>query len=251
MGMFTNAAVVEEKKTPAKAKKKDVVQTEGLHYYGALCAVKKATEANIGVVGASIKSEMMGRFIEEGIRIKRKPESYKGEENGTTASLEFRCRGTNSPLSEEERALLDENEIKYDEQVAREETFIINPDYADLSDPKNAEMLAKVEEALSSIGLPANFIMRQQKLSKHVVTDETIEQVFSLTTTEVVTEGKKKVTKNVPDRARIAALVPMVAVLGIKPTLAADVDPFLVVDEILNPKPEAEEGEGETAQAAA
>jgi hypothetical protein len=215
MGMFANAKVVEAK--PAKAKKNDVtVHTPDLHLFAALKAVKDNVEAQISVVEAGIKSNMLANFVEAGMRFCKKPESYKGEENGSTGSLQFRSRSTASGLSDEECDLLEENNIPYSENVAREETFIINPAYANLSDEKNADMLAKVEEALSALGLPADFIMKQEKVSKRVVTDETINAVCSL-----------------KDEATVAALMPVVGVLGIRAKLAEGANPFEIVEEAL------------------
>jgi hypothetical protein len=235
MGMFANAAVVSDKK-PAKGKKKEeFVETKDLHLYAALCAVQKNVEAQISVIGSGIKGVMMSNFISEGIRKGCKPDSYKGAENGSTASLQFRCRSTTSGLSEEEVELLEEYNIPYSEAIARDETFIINPAYADLTVAENAAMLEKVEEALSALGLPADFIMKQEKDAKKIVTDETIEAVCKLT------------KKGKPDEASIAALMPVAGVLGIRATLAKGANPFKVVDDALGTPVELESAESAAA----
>jgi hypothetical protein len=218
MGMFANAKVIEAKK-PAKGKKDETfVPVKGLHVFAALQAVKKNVEAQIAVFEAGIKSTMLDRFIDEGMKFCKKPENFKGEENGSTASLQFRCRSSASGLSEEEIALLEEHNIPLEENVARDETFVINPAYADLSDEKNADMLAKVEEALSSLGLPADFILKQEKVSKVVATEKSINAVCSI-----------------KDKETVAALLPLVYTPAIRASLAEDANPFEVVEAALNP----------------
>jgi hypothetical protein len=214
MSMFSNAPVAEAKK-PAKAKAKtEYVPTPGLELFAALCAVEKNILAQKAVVRTDIDATAMERFIDEGMRRGVLPESYKGAEGKATGSIQLRCRSSASGLSEDEQALLEENNIPLDRNVQREETFIINPAYADLSDEQNAAMLQKVELALSKLGLPADFIQRQTAVEKVIATEESINAVFKL-----------------KDRATVEALVPLVTCQALRPTLSADANPFDIVEQ--------------------
>ena len=221
MGMFAKAPTATTKPA-SKAKAKDItVPTKDLHVFCALKAVATNVAAQIAVIESGIKSTMMAKFVEMGALRGSKPESYRGEEHGSTGSLQFKCRSSASGLTEEEQTLLNDEKIPFDENIVREDTFIINPAYADLSIEENAERLGKVEEALAVLGLPADFIQKQEKVSKHIVTDATIDAICSLK------------TKGKPDTAKIAALLPVVGVLSITPKLAEGANPFQIVEEAL------------------
>lgn len=216
MVSFANAPVAADKpKAKAKAKT-DYVETPGLELYASLCAVKKNVEAQISVVRTGIDEIAMERFIAEGIRTGSNPESYKGSEGQATASIQLRCRSSASGLSEEEQTILEENNIPLDRNVAREETFIIKPEYADLSNEENAERFAKIEKALEGLGLPADFFMRQTAVEKVIATDESINAVFKL-----------------KDADKVAALLPLVTCQAMRPSLNANANPFEIVEAAL------------------
>lgn len=216
MVSFANAPIAADKpKAKAKAST-DYVETPGLELYAALCAVKKNVEAQISVVRTGIDEVAMERFISEGMRKGANPESYKGSEGQATASIQLRCRSSASGLSEDEQTILEENNIPLDRNVQREETFIINPAYADLSDEKNAEMLQKVEKALSKLGLPEDFFQRQTAVEKVIATEESINTVFKL-----------------KDAQKVAALLPLVTCQAMRPSLNANANPFEIVEAAL------------------
>lgn len=217
-GMFASAKVIEAKPSKGKKKVEETVPMEGLELFASLNAVKKNVEAQIAVVEAGLKGNMMAMFVEEGMRKGSKPEAFKAAENTSTGSMQFKCRVSTSGLSEEEQELLAEYEIPTDENVARQECFIINPAYT-----CDMELLAKVEEALSGLGLPADFIQKQEKVAKTIVTDESINAVCKL-----------------KDKGAVAALMPVVSTLAIRATLGKGVNPFEVVEAALG-APEAAE----------
>lgn len=216
MSMFANAPVAADKPKSKAKKSTDFVETPGLELYAALCAVKKNVEAQISVVRTGIDDVAMERFVAEGMRKGANPESYKGSEGSATASIQLRCRSSASGLSEEEQEICEENNIPLDENVAREETFIFNPIYADLSDDDNAEMFRKVEAALEGLGLPADFIQRQTAVKKVVATEASIDAVFKL-----------------KDADKVAALLPLVTVQAMRPSLNANANPFEIVEAAL------------------
>jgi hypothetical protein len=222
MSMFANAKVIETKPTKGKKKVEDAVLMEGLELFASLNTVKKNVEAQIAVVEAGLKGTMMSVFIEEGMRKGSKPESFKAEENGSNGSMQFKCRVSTSGLSEEEQDLLAEYKIPTDENVARQECFIINPAYT-----TDMELLAKVEEALSGLGLPADFIQKQEKVAKVIVTEDSINAVCKL-----------------KDKGVVAALMPVVSTLAIRATLGKGVNPFEVVEAALGNPESEKQGHG-------
>lgn len=219
MGMFANAKSIGADKPKGKKKNVDAVQTEGLHLYAALKAVSKNVEAQIAVVETELKNEMMEHFIEEGMKIGRKPESYTGVEDGSEGSMQIRTRVSTSALSPEAIKLFKTHNIPTTENVAREEAFIINPAYTN-----DMDMLAKVEKALSKLNLPADFIQKQEKSYKTVVDDSSIDAIC-----------------NLKDEATVAALLPMATTLAIRAKLAPNADPFKVVDDAMAAAKEAAE----------
>lgn len=216
MNMFAKAQVIEAKPTKGKKKVEETVQMEGLELLASLNALKKNIEAQAAVVEANLKGKMMARFVEEGMRTGTKPEAFKASENGSTGSMQFKCRVSTSGLSDEEQELLAEYEIPTDKNIARQECFIINPAYT-----CDMEMLDKVSSALESLGLPADFFQKQEEVSKVIVTDESINAVCKL-----------------KDAGAVAALMPVVSTMAIRATLGKGVNPFEVVEAALG-EPEA------------
>lgn len=214
--MFANAPIAQDKK-PAKAKAKtDIVDTPKVELHAALVAVKKNVEAQIAVVETELKEGANERFVEIGMRMGSKPESYKAGENSTVSTMMLRCRSSASAVSLEEQEILKDNNIPLDTNCIREETFIIKPEYADLSVEANAEMLAKVTEALKDLGLPEDFFMRQTAIEKTIATEESINAVMKL-----------------KDKNTVAALLPLVSCTAIRPSLAAGANPFDIVEAAL------------------
>lgn len=242
MSLFAKAAVVTDKPKAKKAKEKTQIEVKDIELFAALKAAKDAVEAQLSVVEAGIKNVIFARGVDEGIRTGKKMDSFEGIEKGSSASLQLRCRSSASGLSEEEVEILAEHNIPLDENVQVEECFRINPAYSDLTDPANAELLDKVSQALETLGLPADFIQKQEKVFKTIATEDSIAAVCKI-------QHKAGKNKGKADEATIAALLPLVTVAAIRPKLAEGVNPFEIVDAALNPK-EEEEAEGETAVAA-
>lgn len=223
MNMFTSAPVLPAKS--ASKGKKDVLTKEvkGVELLAALRAVETNVKAQIAVAEAGVKSLMTEHFVDEGMRIKRRPENYKGTDNGSEASLQLKCMSSASAVSEDAQALLAEHEIPLEKAVSQHATFMINPAYADLSVERNADMLAKVSDALAALGLPVDFFLRQEEVSKQIATADSIDAVMAL--------------KNKSD---VAMLLPLVSCLAVKAVLAENANPFQIVDAALG-EPEIEQ----------
>jgi len=92
--------------------------------------------------------------------------------------------------------LLIERGIPYDTVEARAETFVINPAYAN-----DGALLGKIDKALKGVkGLPEDFILKQEGVTSHVVSDESILTMYA------------------KEQAR--ELVDTLCTLAVKPTLA-------------------------------
>lgn len=173
MGLFDTPSIVAPKaKTKAKAKAE--VAIEGLQELAMIDALQKALEGVRASIEGAVKGAALARFVEyireNGVR----PESFKGIEKGASASLELRRKGSNIPLSEGAVAMLNEYGIEPAKEVTTPRLFALNPQYAE-----NAELLAKVDAALSGI-VPADFIMLQEERSKRTVSEETLAQALKV-----------------------------------------------------------------------
>jgi hypothetical protein len=211
--MFATAQTLKSPKASAKKSDKAEIEITNFGLTAALKYTIQTLETVYATMDTQVKSQMTDLFVKQGCAKQAKPESFKGFENlarkdangksvtlAASGSCEFRKRSTASALSDEEVAILEANEITYGTDTKVAETFVINPEYAN-----DQEMLAKVEKALKGIkGLPQDFIMKQEGVSKRVVTDETVAQVF-----------KKPV-------AVAEKLLPLISTLAIKPTVATD-----------------------------
>lgn len=195
--MFANAKQVKTDKPAAKKDKKDQVNLPGLTDLASIDAVIKALTALKSTIDADIKSEAAVHFVKTGRALKKRPENFRGVDEGSSASIELRIRSTTSVLSEEEQALLAENGIGTRTVVSVVDTYVINPDYKD-----NAEILGLVESRLAGVeGIPEDFIQKQDGVSKVVVAEDALDKVFTLS----------------DEKAR--DLLSVVGVLAVKPKL--------------------------------
>lgn len=218
MDIFANAKTVAAK--PKGKKKADApqIEVEGIEGLAALKAVSKDIEAAMAVEAGKVDTAAFNHFVSEGMKIKRKPVNVKGVENGSEGSLQLRVRSSRSVLSQDEQKLLEDNDIPFDEIVDKEDTFIINPAYVN-----DAEMMGKVAEALAAVNLPADYILKQEKESRHVATEKSIDAVFAL-----------------EDEDDVRALLPLVITQASRVTLGEDADAFEIVEGIMADKEEAE-----------
>lgn len=209
MGLFAAAKPVA---APAKAKEKGknpIVEMSGIERHAALDAAIKSLTALRDAEAEQIKSAASAHFVEEGTKLKRTPSNFKGKEASATTSIELRKRSTASVLKPEEQTVLSENKIPFDREVQTAEAFLINPIYTN-----DMNLLAKVEEALSKVDLPEDFLMKQEEKTRAVVTDELLAAVFA---------------KSVEDAEM---LLPLVSVLALKPSITGNF--WTVLDEVMS-----------------
>lgn len=211
MSIFENA-----KKTPAKKKVSKSaapeVNVEGIERLAALEALKANLEAQIAIEKNNINEKAMTYFVDTGMATKTRPANFKGLENGSEASLQLKDRSSRSYLNDEMIAVLKDHKIPYDRNVSKEETYYINPEYITDSD-----MMKMVGENLELLNLPKDFILYQEEEFGNVATKDSVAAVFKLDDEDAVRE-----------------LLPIVTTQAIKATLSDDVDPFAIVDSIMN-----------------
>lgn len=222
MAMFKKAAPIVVAPKAGKKEKRQV-QIEGLQSYAQIDAAIKALEALKGSFEPAVKGAAFAAMLAE--CGSRSPESFTGVDGEATASMEFRKRGTNSALKDEEVALLQAHGITPHEEELCPELFAINPAYA-----ADSALLEKVEAALTGI-VPEDFIVQQAKKSKMVVTEENMDAVFAL---------RPKLTND----TEFTTLVKTVITQAVKPKLAkTDFDEIMAAVAKLCKKDESEVAE--------
>lgn len=194
MSVFANAKTLKPVAKPAaKKKEKEEVTLSGLEDLALIDALIK----NLGAVKASLESEVKQQarevFCQTISETGRKPESFRGVDGDASASVELRKRSTASVLRDEECEALEEAGVPYETVAVVEELYAFNPNLSQ-SD------LAKIDKALKSVkGLPEDIIVKQQAVSKRVVSDETLAAVCR--------------------HAKCPELLDLVTVLAIKPSV--------------------------------
>jgi hypothetical protein len=173
MSIFANAKAL---KAPAAAKGKKTeneVELPGLENYALVDALIKSLEGVKLTLASQLKSDAREHFLAEGTD--RRPENFKAVDGSAKASIVLGKRSTKSVLNEEEVELLTAAGVPVEIVDDVAETFVINPAYA-----KDSALLGKIEKALKKVpGLPVDFILAQEGKSRTVVSDKTVEAVFT------------------------------------------------------------------------
>jgi hypothetical protein len=197
--IFATATVAATKKSTVKGKKAEVAIT-GLEVYAALDAAYKTIEALKVSARENIDAQIRAYFVREGASLSAQPANFRGIDSDASASCELRKRSSRSVLNEQEVQILEEAGIPFEEIQDKPETYIINPAY--LAD---TELMAKVGEVIASVpGMPFDFIQKQEAKKSTVVIDESLVSLFH------------------KEAAEIEALLPLLTVTTVKPTLSAD-----------------------------
>jgi hypothetical protein len=204
--LFATAKTIDTPKTAAKKVDRSEVTIKGLQQYAELKALQGAIAAVIGTMESEIKEQAFDLFMEIAEKTHKAPASFNGVEGIATVNLQMRKRGTNSPLNEGELAILTDAGIKAHEETSVQELFAINPAYA-----TDSKLLARVSKALERI-VPEDFIVKQEKKAKMVVSNETLEAAFAAETVN-------------PDVVRV------VTTLALKPKLS-NVDIDTILDDV-------------------
>jgi hypothetical protein len=183
--MFASAKKVAlAPKTTAKGKPtKPVDLIEGWEELCALDVVSKALAGLVTVKKLSLEEgPITDLLVTRGLATGRKPESLSPVEGEGKGSAYIAKRSTKSPLSEEEIELLTETVGEealpsYVEMVEdRPALLAVNPEYA-----SDEALLRKIDRALKSVkDIPEDFIIETEAVSKTVVADGAVNEMFKL-----------------------------------------------------------------------
>lgn len=202
-GMFSTAKTIAAKPTAKAKKDKLSVEISGLADVAKLDALIKAATAMKATLETEVKTVGFAKFME--IANGTRPTSFEGTDGDATASVELRKRGTNSALNEDEVAALATAGITPFKQVVTNGLFAINPKYAE-----DATLLGKVEKVLAKL-VPEDFIVRQDEVSKLVVSDEMLDAAFR--------DGKSP------------AVIELLTTMALKPKLSAEYSMEQLMDD--------------------
>lgn len=171
-GLFAKAATLAPAKTAKAKQDKKEIEIPKLQQLAEIDALMKALKGAREAIEAEVKTAGLEQFLEmEG---STRIESFRGIDGMASGSIEMRKRSTNSALTEDECKVFREHGIEPFEQTVQQQLFAINPAYAE-----NADLMAKVEKALVKVtGLPEDFIVQQPGVTKFVVTDEMLSEVW-------------------------------------------------------------------------
>ena len=204
--------------TKSKKDKEQVQIGNDLDVLSAAAAVVKSLEATKTVYDAKVKEVMTRMFTHLGVEANGRPSNFEGAGTMSTASCQL--KKSSSVLSEDAATKLAERGISLDEKVVREEAYLFNP--AILADPV---LRKKVSDALSKIDFGGVApIIHQEKESKKIVAEDSIDQLFKLAETE---EDVKE-------------LLPMVSVLSITPKFNGTLTQAMAMLETAGVKLESE-----------
>lgn len=171
--LFKTAKPVDAAPKAKAGKKTDRARHElnGLERYTIGNALVKSLET----VGATLKAELnvLAREIFLGSNKTTQPENFEGFEGKATASMQLRKRGENSPLAADDAELLKSHGLPVGTVEAMPQRFIMNPKY------ETDELMQKrVTKAFAVAGIAEDFFMVQEAVSKTVVTDETVSEMW-------------------------------------------------------------------------
>lgn len=182
MDMFATAPTTKTEKKTTKKAKPELALGRNLDVLAAADAVAKTMKGVLEAYGTMVKSEMTRRFAQDGSAAGRRPENMKGlgESSLVSASLELRKRDSRRTLTEEEATALETAGVKIEEVETQPERFYFNEALI-----TNPEYRAKISQALSLIDFGGESpILRQEKVTSKIVTDESVEQAFAGKTAE-------------------------------------------------------------------
>lgn len=169
--MFSTAKPITKAPTSAKKAAKAEHDIAGIQDIALLKALIASATAMCANLEADVKTQGFDIFMES--KGGTRPTSFSGLDGKATCSVEMRKRSSASGLTEYEAEVLVDAGFEPFKQVAVTELFAINPTHA-----ADQALLAKVEKTLSKLGLPADFIVKQEEVSKLTVTDEMLDVAF-------------------------------------------------------------------------
>ncbi len=205
---FASAQVVAAPASGGKAKPKEV-QIAGLATVAAFKKLGDTIQTLHDTARISVDAQVREYFVTEGAVKGTKPANIRGVDGNASGSCQANKRTVTSALTPEQCEVLDAYKISYDTVQDRPETFIFNQDRL----PWVIENAATISKSLEKIpGYSGDLIQKQVATTKHVVSEETLTQVFAL-----------------KDEEKLRLLVPLVTTVSVKPTTTDDIAACLSV----------------------
>lgn len=196
----------------SKSKTPEVVLGADLDELAALSSIIKALETKFKAKLEVVKAAGNAHFVEEGAKLGRRPQNFKGIAKQSTASVQLKEKGAASKINEDEMKILDANKIPYTKRT-EPGVFYFNPELNG-----NSELLGKISKALNKIdeldGIEV--IKFRPEETVHVVDEASIDALFATEDSEV-----------------IAKLLPMVSTTAVSPKLNPDVSIATTFAEVL------------------
>lgn len=167
--LFKNAKVASKPAKAAKKTDKAEVEIDGIASLAAVDALLKSLTAIKETLDAEVKAQMLVEFKRQVAETKTY-ESFRGTDDGASASCEFRKRSTASALTASEIDELNKFNVPFGQNVLVESCYRINPKYTG-----DSKLLEQISNAIGKVkGVPEDFIELQEGASKAVVTEDTI-----------------------------------------------------------------------------
>jgi len=170
--VFENPKKIKEAavKKPTRAN----INMNKIKQYAELSALQVAISNELKKLEVSIKDAALTQFINNASETHQVPASFDGKELDASVNVQLRKRLSSSVLTDEDVAVLDKFNISYSEDVMTPELYGINPEYAN-----NKELLDIVSKTIENI-VPEDFIVKQAKTTRKIVTAKTLEDVFAM-----------------------------------------------------------------------
>lgn len=203
VNLFATAKTVEKKTVAAKKKEKLEVQMTDLDALSAIVALEKALKGMSAALMSSVKGQMLTKYVELGVDLGAKPDSFRGVAEKSSASCELRKRSTRSPLTEDEVKVLDTYDIPYTKTEA--DVFYFNPKVLD-----SESAMAKISAALAGVDLTADIganegVILHKANNAMSITDESVTKAFQVKSEKI-----------------LEILLPIVGTLAVKPKLTVN-----------------------------
>lgn len=177
----------------SKGSKRPEIEVEGVEQIAALEAIISALTARKDTLAAQIKEEVVGQMVAEATETGKRPTNPRLVEGNGSCGFELRARSSASALTDEVFDMLAAAGVPVVEKVITPSYLAVNPEYAD-----NQDMLAKADKYLSGKpGIPSDFIIQTEAVSKKIVGEGAIEAVFEMKNAETIYELLPHVSINV------------------------------------------------------
>jgi hypothetical protein len=171
---FASAPKVAPVSTPAKkgAKAREEVEIDGMDKLAAFKVLEKTLENEAGLIEQAVRDEVIEEYVSSMVETGKKPDSFVGIGDISSASCEIRRRGSNMPISPETAQALTERGIPVDKKVRVPERLVLNPEMSQEHLIRLAELVKK-DPVLSK----ETVVMAQAEEFSYVTSESTLDML--------------------------------------------------------------------------